>query len=68
MVATAVIAAMHGSFNRIHQVVPMCTPFDAWSLRPTRVCILPGMPIGSAVFVHLTRVTNLVTDTPMRHA
>jgi len=49
-------------------VVPMCTPFDAWSLRPTRVCILPGMPIGSAVFVHLTRVTNLVTDTPMRHA
>jgi len=33
------ITAVHGSFNRIRQVAPMCTASNTWFLGSTRVCL-----------------------------
>jgi len=52
--STSLIAAAHGRFNGIRQVVPLCTPPNSCFLRPTRVQIRNGIWIGSAVFLHLT--------------
>jgi len=32
------MTAAHGSFTRIRQMAPMCTPSKTWLLGPTRVC------------------------------
>jgi len=39
MIATARITAKHGSFNRIRQEAPICTPSKGWFLMPMRVLL-----------------------------
>ena len=48
------IAAAHGRFNCICQVVPMCTRSNTCFLGPTRVHIPTDISTGSAVFAQLT--------------
>jgi len=57
---------LHGRFNRIRLVAPMCTPSNTYFLGPTRVHrpILNGIFIDSAVFAGLTIVTDSQTDRP----
>jgi len=44
------IAATHGQFNGIHQVPPVCTPYNTnSSLSPQP----KGISIGSAIFAQL---------------
>jgi len=50
---TGRIAAVHGQFNDIRQVAPVCTPPTRF-LWPTRVLNSNGISIGSAVLAQLT--------------
>jgi len=56
------IADAHGRFNRIRQVMPMCTPSNTCFLGPTGVHTPNGISIGSDVFAGLTIVTDRLTD------
>jgi len=58
------IAAAHVRFNSIHQVAPMCTPFNTCFLGPTQFHNPNGISIGSAVFAGLATVTDQQTDRP----
>jgi len=59
---TAPGAAEHGSFNRIDQVAPMCTPSNTRFLGLTRFCHRNGVLIGLTVSAGIIRVTNTRTD------
>ena len=50
-----------GSFSRIRQVVPRCSPCNTWLIGPARVCSPNGILIGSSVFAGLTGVPNTQT-------
>ena len=58
------IAAAHGSFNRIRQVVLVCTPWRHYTrlLGSTGVCTTKGISIGSAAFAGLNSAANTQTD------
>ena len=56
------IAAAHGRFSRIRQVVPTCTPCNTRFLGRIRIHNPNGISIASAVFAGLTAVTDRPTD------
>jgi len=58
------IAAAHGQFSGIRQVVSVCTPPNTCFLGPTRVHNPYGISIGSAVFAGFPTVTDRQTDKP----
>jgi len=57
---TGRIAAAHGRFSGIRQVSPVCNPPNTCFLGPTRVQILNGISIGSAVFAQLTAESRYI--------
>jgi len=64
-IATARIATEHGSFSRIHQVAPICTP--TWFLGSTQVGLPNSILICSAVFAQRASVTSTQTHRETDH-